>query len=89
MLVLPKGACPLVARWWTWMSRPSGNKLPIMDGPVMGAARGLAAREGVRLRSQVPKLGWVTRGHSRDGKFYPCSQNTKGATPAWIWYGDK
>lgn len=32
-----------------------------------------------------PAAGWRSAAHSRDGKAYPCREQTTGAHRAWVW----
>lgn len=39
----------------------------------------------LELVSATPIAGWVSKAHSRDGKEWPCREETNGARPVWIW----
>jgi hypothetical protein len=49
---------------------------------AVGEAANLAH---VTLFSAKPEIGWETKAHSRDGKYWPCAERTQGARPVWIW----
>lgn len=45
----------------------------------------LTAAEHHRVLPSEPVAGWTTAAHSRDGKQWPCREQTNGARPAWVW----
>jgi hypothetical protein len=67
----------------TWQLEHEEQDRRAIDKGIADAARDA----GVELAAGAPYAGWVTDRHSRDGKFWPCRQETTGAQPAWIWKG--
>lgn len=82
-----------MTRWWAAMPRlrreVRWDQVPRLTRETYEATIGSQAQEASAVVAPGdPEPGWMSAAHSRDGKAYPCREQTTGAEPAWLWKGE-
>jgi hypothetical protein len=72
-----------------WLALPrrvaAWADLPADERAVLQGCAQIEAEGRGRTVPAEPIAGWTTAAHSRDGKQWPCREQTNGARPAWVW----